>query len=364
LQIGENGYIQPDKRANEAAAAPVLRIVSMFRVALNTPAGHSGARPRASLIACAAALIVFFVFDLAGHRAWSESLFDGSVRAQMLKHSDGLVAHVKTEYNNIFIIKRGPFLFLTTRFRREDHIQSVVNLEDPDDLMAPYTRIASVALAYPETVQRILMIGLGAGSISTYIGRAMPDVHIDAVELDPGVIAVGKRYFGLQETGGIRFIQGDGQTYLRRHEDRYDIILLDAFRERGVPSDLRTREFYTLVKERLAPHGVAVFNIAVGPKFYRSTLVSLREVFQTVDIYPDRAAGSEEQAIAVALPARKPSRDILMQRARALQGRFRFRYSLPVLMRGRAAESREERGAERRFPTCRQNVHLQEATGR
>jgi len=184
----------------------------------------------------------------------------------MLTHSDGLVAHIETRYNNIFIIKRRSFLFLTTRFRREDHIQSVVNLKDPDDMMAPYTRIVSVALVYPETIQRILMVGLGAGSISTYIARAMPDVHIDAVEVDPGVIAAGRRYFGLKETGRVRFIESDGRTYLSHKKELYDIVLLDAFRELGVPSDLRTREFYKLVKEHLAPHGVAVFNIAVGPK--------------------------------------------------------------------------------------------------
>ena len=170
---------------------------------------------RASLVSRGAAMIVLFVFSLAGHGARSESLFDETVRAKMLAHSDGLVAHIETRYNNIFVIKRRAFLLLTTRFAREDHVQSVVDLKDPDDMLAPYTRIVSVALVYPETIQRILMIGLGAGSISTYIGRAMPDVHIDAVELDPGVIAVGKKYFGLKETPRIRLIESDGSNLPR-----------------------------------------------------------------------------------------------------------------------------------------------------
>ena len=157
-------------------------------------------RRRTSFVTCAAVLVTLFVFDLAGRYAWSESLFDESVRAQMFKHSDGLIAHIKTKYNNTFIVKHKQFLFLATRFRGEDHIQTVVDLEDPDDMMAPYTRIASVALVYPETIHRILMVGPGAGSMLTYIGRAMPEVQIDAVELDPGVIAAGKRYFGLKET--------------------------------------------------------------------------------------------------------------------------------------------------------------------
>ena len=57
-------------------------------------------------------------------------------------------------------------------------------------------------ISYPQATKRILMIGLGTGSISTYLGRAMPDAKIDVVELDPGVIAAGKQYFGLR--GPIR----------------------------------------------------------------------------------------------------------------------------------------------------------------
>src|SRR5215472_16827610 len=94
---------------------------------------------------------------------------------------------------------------------------------------------------------------LGAGSISTYLGRAMPDAQIDVVELDPGVIAAGKKYFGLRETDKVRFIESDGRVYLNRHKDAYHLILLDAFRELGVPFHMLTREFYALVKSILLP---------------------------------------------------------------------------------------------------------------
>src|SRR5579863_595305 len=107
-------------------------------------------------------------------------------------------------------------------------------------------RIMPAALAYPDAPQRILMIGLGAGSISTYLARAMPDAQIDVVELDPGVIAAGKKYFGLQETDKVHFIESDGRVYLNRHKDLYDLILLDAFRELGIPFHLLTKEFDAL----------------------------------------------------------------------------------------------------------------------
>src|SRR3984957_14967388 len=55
--------------------------------------------------AAAAALAAFAVLVLAGDRAWSDDLIDDNVRAQMLKHGDGRVAHLETEYNNLFIDK-------------------------------------------------------------------------------------------------------------------------------------------------------------------------------------------------------------------------------------------------------------------
>ena len=100
---------------------------------------------------------------------------------------------------------------------RPDYIDSMIDLKDPDAMPVSYTRIMPVALAYPEAPKRILMIGLGAGSISTYLARAMPDAQIDVAELDPGVIAAGKKYFGLLETDKVRLIESDGRVYLNRH---------------------------------------------------------------------------------------------------------------------------------------------------
>jgi len=82
----------------------------------------------------------------------------------------------------------------------EDYTESVANLTDPDDLPVKYTQVMMAALAYPPEVKRVLMLGLGGGSMSTYLGRFMPDATIDTVELDPGVLTAAKKYFGILET--------------------------------------------------------------------------------------------------------------------------------------------------------------------
>jgi spermidine synthase len=185
------------------------------------------------------------------------------------------------------------------------------------------------------------MVGLGAGSISTYLGRAMPDVQIDVVELDPGVIAAGRKYFGLQETNKVHFIESDGRIYLNRNTDLYDLILLDAYRELGVPFHLLTREFYTLVKNRLAPGGVMATNITGNTKLYLSTLATLRAVFPLVEVYPDWRDAGGAQSIIVAGPAASPGTEALMQRAVALQEQRHFRY--PLSARRRASHGPERR---------------------
>jgi spermidine synthase len=286
-----------------------------------------------------AVLVLFAVLVLASNRVCADDLIDENVRAQMLKHSDGSVAHLETEYNDLFINKHGPLLGLSSRYKgRPDYIESIIDLKDPDAMPVLYNRIMTVALAYPQETKRILMIGLGTGSVSTYLGRAMPDAQMDVVELDPGVIAAGKKYFGLRETDKVRFIESDGRVYLSRHKDAYDLILLDAFRELGVPFHMLTREFYALVKEHLAPGGAVASNVVANTKLYLSTLVTLRAVFPTVDVYPAWSEPNETQAIAVAVSAPRPTAESLMQRARALQTEYRFRYSLPALVGKRVTE--------------------------
>ena len=136
----------------------------------------------------------------------NDALIDENVRAEILKRPDGRLAHVESEYNDIYVNKRRSQLIMTFQLKGWDYTESVTNLEDPDDLPLPYSQVMTAAsLLYPTELKRILMIGLGGGSISTYYGRAMPDVHIDTVELDQRVIDVAKQYFALRETPRVRY---------------------------------------------------------------------------------------------------------------------------------------------------------------
>ena len=124
----------------------------------------------------AALLIVITFAALAGPGARADELVDPKIRADMLTRADGRIAHIETEYNDIFINKRGRELTMSFQLKGYDYTELIANLTDPDDLPVRYTQIMTVGMLYPPEVKRVLMIGLGGGSISSYLGRFMPDV--------------------------------------------------------------------------------------------------------------------------------------------------------------------------------------------
>jgi spermidine synthase len=299
----------------------------------------AGGFKRKAGAAAAALLLAFAVIAAPAPGAANDALIDESVRAEILKRKDGRLVHVESEYNDIYVSKRRNQLIMTFQLKGWDYTESITNLEDPDDLPLHYSQVMTAAsLLYPAEVKRILMIGLGGGSISTYYGRAMPDVHIDTVELDQRVIDVAKQYFALRETPRVRYIAADGRVFLNRSKDQYDLILLDAYRGGYVPFHLLTREFYTLVKSRLTPGGAVAFNVHDGTKLYHSTVRTLGEVFPTVDLYPSGMG----EVIATLSADPKFDRNVLATRAAALQERYKFRYALPEVLKRRIANPQRE----------------------
>jgi spermidine synthase len=284
--------------------------------------------PRLGRRAAAPALAGALALTLCAASAWAEPVVDEAVRAELLKRKDGQVARIETEYNDIFITKRRNELTMSFQLKGWDYTESVANLADADDLPVRYTRQMTVGLAYPPETKKVLMLGLGGGSLSIYLGRFMPEVAIDTVEIDPGVTKAAKDYFGIRETSRVRYFDADGRVYVNRNKQLYDVILVDAFQGGYVPFHLLTREFYQILKQRLAPGGVAVFNVHDGTKLYRSTLKTQAAVFESVHVYPS----GEGEAITVATAGAAPDGATLAQRAEALQQKHNFRFPLPALL--------------------------------
>jgi spermidine synthase len=111
----------------------------------------------------------------------------------------------------------------------------------------------------------MLIIGNAGGTTARAYGKLYPGVQIDGVEIDPKVTEVGRRYFGLEDNPNLHVVTADGRPYLAGTDERYDLILVDAYRQPYIPFYLATREFFRLVRDHLTRGGVLAINVAAVP---------------------------------------------------------------------------------------------------
>lgn len=66
-------------------------------------------------------------------------------------------------------------------------------------------------------------------------------------------------YFELDEN--IPVYTYDGRAFLNAVDDKYDVIMVDAYQDITIPFQMSSVEFFTLVKEHLNENGVMVMNM-------------------------------------------------------------------------------------------------------
>ena len=218
------------------------------------------------------------------------------------------------------------------RFGARGPRQSVVRPGDPDYLGLPYARVAFTGLALCAEPRRVLVVGLGGGSLPTFLHKYYPEATIDVVDIDPEVVDVAKRFFGFSEDQFMRAHVGDGRQFIEQIRQPYDVIFLDAFGGDSVPAHLTTQEFLHAVRRALKPDGVVVGNVWArhSNPLYDSMVRTYQEVFDELFILSVQEAGN---MIVLALPRRQPlSRDELAQRARNVSTAKRFGFDLGSLV--------------------------------
>ncbi|MBM3530696.1 MAG: spermidine synthase [Alphaproteobacteria bacterium] len=238
-------------------------------------------------------------------------------------------------YNNIFIFGDKDTVTMTFGHNKRYYTESSMKLAEPTLLTVDYTRYMTLGVAYAAKPDRILEIGLGGGRTVSYLKMFMPDTAILAVEIDKDVVDLAKKYFKFTESASMRAVVADGRSFLMRDPEKWDVILIDAYRGPFVPFHLLTREFYTLVKSRLAPGGVVVQNIEPSTMLFDSATTTLASVFPSVDLYDGGG-----NVVAVAYEGQSLRQADLLARAARAQERFKFRHDLRAMAQARRVLSR------------------------
>jgi spermidine synthase len=160
--------------------------------------------------------------------------------------------------------------------------QSCMQLSQPDKLVFDYTHMMMGALLVNPRPERVLIIGLGGGSLPRALAGLLPDAHIDAVEIDPAVVHVARDYFQFKPDADTQVFEEDGRAFVRRARRtgrQYDLIMLDAYDHEYIPEHLLTREFLSEVRTLLTVGGVVAANTFSSSRLYASESVTYRAVF-------------------------------------------------------------------------------------
>jgi len=247
--------------------------------------------------------------------------------AALAQPGRSLLESKESLYNNIYIYQADNLVYLTFGHNKRLYTESIYNALDDRELPVPYTRFMTVGLAYARNADHILEIGFGGGRTAWYLHRFLPNSQVTSVELDPDVLALAKKYFGVKDEPNFSVATSDGRLYLKKSTQTYDVIMVDAYRGPFVPFHLLTKEFYDLLKSRLAPGGVLVQNIEPSTMLFDSAAATIGAVFAHEDLYL-----SEGNVVMVAYDGEPATRKSLEEKASLRQKDYALRYDLVEML--------------------------------
>jgi spermidine synthase len=216
----------------------------------------------------------------------------------------------------------------TLRFGDDPASQSIVKVGDPDHVEFEYVQAMLVTLSMVKDPQRVLIVGLGGGSLPSLLRKHYPRLSIDVVDIDPDVVAVAKKFFGFREDAAMHVYVEDGRRFIEKCKQPYDIIFLDAYGVDDIPYDLATKEFLLAVRRAVRPQGVVAGNVWAQSSnpLHDAMLRTYQEAFD--DLYVIDAKDSDNQ-IFLALPRKEAiDRAALARKASQLSRDQKLRFDV------------------------------------
>lgn len=108
--------------------------------------------------------------------------------------------------------------------------------------------------------RRILVLGLGAGSVAKVLSRRYPGSEINGIDIDPKMVEVGKMYFNLGHVRNLKIHITDAKKFIDDSRGIYDLIFVDVYQGDMVPPELETENFLRSLVAHLAHEGCLIFN--------------------------------------------------------------------------------------------------------
>ncbi len=209
-----------------------------------------------------------------------------------------IIHEERSQYRDVVVTEFNNQRCMLFNVHRGDMNQTCIDLRDPKRLVFNYTRMSFAGLLLNPDPQRILVAGLGGGTIPTVMRELFPDARIDVLEVDPAVLTVAKEYFNFVEDEQLVNHVVDARVFIKRaglRGEQYDYIVLDAFSGEYIPEHMLTQEFLQEVSQILTPDGVLVANTFASSRLYDYESVTYQAVFG--EFFNFKTAGSGNRII-------------------------------------------------------------------
>jgi len=240
-----------------------------------------------------------------------------------------VLEEAKSPFNHIVIAEDGDVVTMYFVVDGTYYIESRLDRGHPRSLDLDYTRTMMAGFLLQPQPKRLLMIGFGGGQISNYLFERVPGLEIDAVDIDPEVIRLARKYFGVPDSPRYRTHAADGRLFVEKAPTSppWDMIMLDAFRGVFVPLHLKTAQYYRTLLAHLGESGVVVANLHNATPMYKHDRTTFAHAFpQGYAFHTERG----RQTIFVASAAERTVGTYEM-RANARVAQPAFDFDLPGL---------------------------------
>ncbi|MFZ3018072.1 MAG: fused MFS/spermidine synthase [Gallionella sp.] len=181
-----------------------------------------------------------------------------------------------------------------------DWVQGAMRIARPWNLELEYTREMMASLLLRDAPRKVLLIGLGAASLTKFLYRNYPQVHLTVVEIEPAVVAAARQFFKLPEDSKrLHLVIGDGAEFVMNSNKKFDLILVDGFDEKARTGALETLPFYQACRACLSSDGMIAVNMLTRSRGFKATAARIAEAFDDrALVFPSCESGN-----AVALAA-------------------------------------------------------------
>lgn len=141
--------------------------------------------------------------------------------------------------------------------------QAAMFLYNPVLLMHKYTQAMLTSLCW-KIPQKVLVLGVGGGSVLKYLLHYFPSIEIDAVELRPEVTRIAHEYFSLYSDERLQIQHGHAEEFLNKSQkdSQYDLIIIDLFlttKNKDISVDIS--EQFTQLDMLLTHDGILCMNV-------------------------------------------------------------------------------------------------------